>query len=85
MRKFVAQHVIDLKQGFILMWNGDRDPLVHEYRDLGIELHVLNEIRFNRAFPPPFARAVPIDQRVVNSILRPTLPTAKIWSIREPW
>lgn len=85
MREFVASHVIDLKQGFILMWNGDRDPLVHEYRDLGIELHVLNETRFNRAFPPPFARGVPIDQRLVNSILRPTLPTAKIWSIREPW
>ncbi len=68
-----------------MMWNGDRDPLVHEYRDLGIELHVLNEIRFNRAFPPPFARAVPIDQRLVNSIMRPTLPTAEIWSIREPW
>ena len=85
MLQFIDRHASNLEQGFILMWNDGRDPTVHTYRDVGIDLHVLNERRFALAFPPPFSRSADIDPFLVNSILRPTLPRRRILSVREPW
>lgn len=85
MRQFIDVHASNLEQGFILMWNDDRDPTAHTYVDLGIDLHVLNERRFGLAFPPPFSRSEDIDPFKVNSILRPTLPNRRILSVRKPW
>jgi Spermine/spermidine synthase domain len=85
MRQFIHQHATNLEQGFILMWNDDRDPTVHTYRDLNINLRMLNAQRFALAFPPPFSRSEPLDPFLVNSILRPTLPNRQILSVRRPW
>jgi len=84
-RRTVAQHVLYFGEGFLLMGAGDVDPAVREYRDFGIELHMLNEKRFGLAFLPPFSREAEIDSRLVNSILLPTLPTTEVWSARRPW
>ncbi|MCH7532596.1 MAG: hypothetical protein IIB36_12680 [Gemmatimonadetes bacterium] len=85
MLQFIEQHESNFEQGFILMWNDDRDPTVHMYRDLGVDLSVLNERRFALAFPPPFSRSADIDPFRVNSILRPTLPRQRIFSVRRPF
>ena len=80
----VAQHVTYFNESFILMWKDDRDPEALEYRDLGIELLMLNEKRFGLAFPGPFSREAAIDAASVNSILRPKLPVTGVWRIRRP-
>lgn len=82
---FIQDHALSLRQSFILMWNDDRSPRARQYRDLGIELDVLNEKRFGLSFPPPFPLSSAIDFSKVNSILRPTLPAESVWSIRRPW
>ena len=84
-RGLIQRHVNNLQQNFILMWKDDRDPTMHAYRDLGIELHVLNERRFSLAFPPPLSRTAAINPFKVNSILRPTLPNRSLLSVRKPW
>jgi len=84
MRQFIDKHASNFEQGFIMMWNDDRDPTVHTYRELGIELSVLNERRFALSFPPPFSRRA-VDPFNVNSILRPTLPRQRIFSVRRPF
>ena len=82
MRQIVQQHADALEQGFIAMWKGGRQERTPAYRDLGVELHILNRKRFGLSFPPPFPASVPIDQLRVNSILRPTLPRRTVWSVR---
>jgi len=84
-RQLIIRHADNLEQSFILMWNDDRDPTMHAYVDLGIDLRVLNERRFALAFPPPFSRSADIDPFKVNSILRPTLPNRRLFSVRTPW
>jgi spermidine synthase len=85
MRQLIDRHTGKLTQNFILMWKDDRDPTEHAYWDLDIELGVLNERRFSLAFPPPLSRSVDIDPFKVNSILRPTLPSRPLLSVRVPW
>ena len=85
MRRTVAQHVLYFGESFILMSVDDLDPAVPQYRDFGIELHMLNEKRFGLALLPPFSRGAEIDPHLVNSILLPTLPTIGVWSARRPW
>ena len=84
-RQLIIRHSSNLEQTFILMWKDDRDPTVHSYWNLGIDLRVLNERRFALAFPPPFSRSADIDPLKVNSILRPTLPNRRLLSVRTPW
>ena len=81
-RQTVGLHRAYFREGFIVMWNGDVPGF--EYRDLGVELAMLNERRFGLSFPAPFP-ASEIDTKWVNSILRPTLPTGSIWGVRRPW
>lgn len=83
MRRMVTRHISYFREGFIVMWNGDAPAA--EYQDPGVELSILNETRFGLSFPPPFPRSADIDTRWVNSILRPRLPTTKLWSTRRPW
>ena len=83
MRRTIAQHLRYFREGFIAMWNGSAPAA--EYRDLGVELLILNEKRFGLSFPPPIPGSREIDTRWVNSILLPTLPTTEIWSTRRPW
>jgi spermidine synthase len=82
-RRTVALHRVYFREGFIVMWNGEAPAA--EYRDLGVELSMLNETRFGLSFPAPFPRSAEIDAQWVNSILRPRLPTTDIWSVRRPW
>jgi len=84
-RQLIGRHADHLMQNFILMWKDDRDPTTHPWVDLGTDLRVLNERRFELAFPPPFSRSADIDPFKVNSILRPTLPNRRILSVRTPW
>jgi spermidine synthase len=84
-RRTVAEHVLYFRESFLLMSAGDVDPALREYRDFGIELHMLNEKRFGLAFLPPFSRGAGVDPRLVNSIFLPTLPTIPVWSARRPW
>ena len=85
MRRTIAQHVLYFGEGFILMDAGSTDPAVREFRDFGVELHMLNEQGFRLAFLPPFSRETAINPSLVNSILLPTLPTTDVWSARRPW
>ena len=82
MERMIAQYVSHFPEGFIVMWKGDAPG--GEYRDPGVELTILNEERFALSFPPPFP-PTDIDMDRVNSILRPRLPTLKLWSTRRPW
>ncbi|HKJ01189.1 MAG TPA: hypothetical protein VJ997_02005, partial [Longimicrobiales bacterium] len=82
MRQIVERHVDALEQGFLAMWKGGRKDRTPTYRDLGVELHVLNRKRFRMSFPPPFRATSPINEFRVNSILRPTLPARSVWSVR---
>ena len=88
--QMVAEHVTHFDESFILMWKGepDRDrpgQEAREYWDLGVELHMLNERRFDLAFPAPFSTTAAIDTRFVNSILLPKLPVTGVWQVRKPW
>jgi len=83
MSRTIERHLRYFREGFIVMWNGEAPAA--EYRDLGVELFILNEKRFGLSFPPPFPRSTEIDWRWVNSILLPTLPTTALWSTRRPW
>jgi spermidine synthase len=82
-RRTVTQHQLYFREGFMTMWK-DEAPAA-EYRDLCIELSLLNEKRFHLSFPPPLAGVEEVDAQWVNSILRPTLPANGIWLVRRPW
>jgi hypothetical protein len=82
-RRMMAQHRSYMETGFMAMWKGEAPAA--GYRDLSIELTLLNEKRFGLSFPPPLPGPLDIDRRRVNSILRPTLPANSIWAVRRPW
>lgn len=81
-RQMLGAHVYSLQQGFILL--GNEDLPEREYWDPGIKLHVLNEMRYRRAFQLPFPPLEEQNRRVVNSIMRPTLPNLPFWFLRMP-
>jgi spermidine synthase len=82
-RQAVELHPRYFREGFISMWRGDAPTPA--YRDPGVELSMLNERRFGISFPGPFPPLEEANDRWVNSIMRPTLPTAGIWNVRRPW
>ncbi len=79
----ISSHVESLHQGFITAWKDTISLPPREYNDFGVEFYSLNALRFELAFPPPFALTAPIDPSKVNSILRPTLPMIDVWSVRS--
>ena len=83
MAAFVADHARTLVQGFFLLRRGN--DTVEPYRDLGVKLHVLNEMRYERAIPARFLAPSQVDLQRVNSIMRPALPTESIWHPRTAW
>lgn len=80
----LGQHVMSFQQGFLIL--GKTPGTLHpKYIDFGIDLHVLNEKRFNLSFKPEFPRPQEIDWNKVNSIMRPTFPTLPVWQPRVPF
>ncbi len=67
-----------MRQGFVFMAPALR-TLNHEYWDPGVEMHVLNQTRFELSLESPLKVPETVDDRLVNSILRPTLPLKPWW------
>ena len=79
--QFLHFFSVQLEQGFILLFPEDRQPAA-EFTDPGVALDVLNADRYARAFGVQLAQPAEIDPDLVNSILRPTLPTRPWWQPR---
>ena len=81
---FLDRYLNWVNQGFIMLRKGTDDS-PGEFWDLGIELHALNEERFQLAFPRVSSKEDTVDLARVNSIMRPTLPRGRVFYIRSPW
>lgn len=80
--KYLDGYSADMQEGFILLRKDERyGPF--KYINFGVNLHILNEKRFQLSFPEIHKPIEEVDFSQVNSILRPTLPDGKIWSIRN--
>ena len=71
----INEHVWLQKIGFIMM-KPEPYGKISKYDSRGIDLNVLNEKRFNMAFPLVYWKE---DENKINSIMRPTLPDASFW------
>jgi|TARA_R110002126_G_scaffold177321_2_gene326235 spermidine synthase len=79
---YLKRYSAQMQEGFILLRKDERyGPF--KYIDFGVKLHILNERRFQLSFPEIYRPMQEVDYSQVNSILRPTLPDGKIWSIRN--
>lgn len=76
--------VRDLCMGFIMMRKSDESGDM-PYKENGIENYVLNEKRYQLAFTLPYPMPKEIDWKMVNSIMRPTLPAMSFFNIRLPY
>lgn len=81
-RQMLASHVYTLQQGFILFSNDDLPA--RQYNDPGIKLHVLNPLRYRKAFELSFPALPDRNPTAVNSIMKPSLPNLPFWFIRTP-
>lgn len=78
-------HVTDLQKGFIMIKKGD-GKINMKYREPGVELYVLNEERFYLSLSSlNLFLQERIDEKKVNSIMRPTFPSISFWDIRLPY
>lgn len=78
----VADHIMPLQQGFILLGNMI-GGFSGEFGDgPGVPLHILNEKRYELAFLVDFPKPKEIDEDKLNSIMRPTFPTLPLWQPR---
>ncbi len=68
-------------QQFLFMTNSSL-PLNKTYKDLGVELYILNEERFKLAFQPFPDEVIP---SYVNSIFKPTIPDFYLFDINFPF
>jgi spermidine synthase len=73
-----------LQQGLIMMAN-EPNTLRPVWHDPGVELHLLNEERFHKAFEVEFPMPREIDDDLVNSIMRPTFPSTPVDEPRVPF
>jgi len=69
-------------QGFIIAHNNSRPE--YRFRDMGVELHVLNEERFNLSYLDYDGTEDVVDLPP-NSIMRPTFTDTAIWRLRYPY
>ncbi len=81
-RDLLEAHVYMLQQGFVLL-SPRESPFTLEWRDPGVPLDVLTEERFTLSFRVRFPAPPEVDPSLVNSILRPTLPTSPVWAPRR--
>jgi len=78
--RLIKQFVHDLQEGFIMVKKNPRE-FQYQYKDLDIQLFILNRKRFHLAFSLPYDFPTEIDQRKINSIMRPTLPNSSFWYV----
>lgn len=83
-RSVLAEHVLSLQQGFVML---ARQPglLQKTWRDPGVELHILDQVRFDLSFSADLPIPTRVDPDLVNSVLRPRFPTTPIWDPRKPY
>jgi len=81
----IREYVLDVQKGFIMIKPGD-GKINEIYKDPEVPLYVLNEKRFPLAFASVnvFLQET-IDEKKVNSIMRPTFPSISFWDIRLPY
>jgi len=83
-RELIHSEMRAYQQGFIMLSAID-GIFKRQFGDPAVELNVLNERRFERAFIQPFPRSELVDKSLVNSILRPTFPAGSIWKPKLPY
>ncbi len=81
----MEQHVVALEQGFVLLAPGAPDGGPAPWSDPGVRLDVLDGTRYDLAFRVDFPFPEAVDPSLVNTILRPTLPTIPWWDPRLPY
>ena len=79
---YLKNYSEDTQEGFVMLRKNERYGRF-EYIDFGIQLHVLNEKRFQLSYPESYKPIGRVDLSQVNSILRPTLPHGLMWYIRS--
>jgi len=84
MLEYVSYFASKLRNSFILARKDVRTP-PFEYSAPPVALHVLNAKRFEQSFPAPPSPDALVEARLVNSILRPTLPRPGLGKIHTPW
>lgn len=81
----MANHVIALEQGFILLAPDRPEDVPLPWSDPEVRLDILTATRYGLAFETEFPMPGEVDPALVNSILRPTLPTLPWWDPRLPY
>jgi spermidine synthase len=82
--KKLRQAIESYQQGFIMLTvPGTRRE--QEYTQYEIDLFVLNEERYAKAFAFDYPYEAEIRPELVNSILRPKFPTGSIWRPKLPY
>ena len=82
--KKLRQAIESYQQGFIMLTApGARRE--QEYTHYEIDLFVLNEERYAKAFAFEYPYESKIRPELVNSILRPKFPTGSIWRPKLPY
>jgi spermidine synthase len=74
---------IYVRTGFVIAKNSKHDTPI--YWDENIKRHVLTRERLNLTLKKKFPSVERIDEGMINSILKPTLPVSAVWNIRKPW
>jgi len=84
-RRLLVQYAISLQQGFVMMARREGVLDTSTWKPPGVELHLLDEEAFHRAFLVDFPFPDEPDPDLVNSILQPRFPTLPIWNPRKPF
>lgn len=74
----------DLQKGFI-MAKKNKGSLEIKYKKPDISLFILDKKRFKLAFSFPYRISEKVDQKKVNSIMRPKFPDFPFWFIKKPY
>ena len=82
--RFVSYHIYTLQYGFIMMYDGAKDP-EGNLEDPKIRLDVLNSVRYQLAFRLYMPEPDRIDPSRVNSIMRPSILSGPLFSLRMPF
>ncbi|MBN3039133.1 MAG: hypothetical protein JW869_06960 [Candidatus Omnitrophica bacterium] len=83
-KQIIRQYVEDMQKGFIFL-KPESEELQFRYHDPAVELHVLNEKRFELAFALPYQFPEGIDEDKINSIMRPKFPGLPFWFVLLPY